>query len=90
MAIRKRFNVVDQDDAMQDIVSSYTTNSTYGYFQVCKLFSELDTEYKKRIKSLEEQNESYKSYIITLNHEIEMAENDVRDIVANLIGRKIF
>lgn len=66
MAIRKRFNVVDQDDAMQDIVSSYTTNSTYGYFQVCKLFSELDTEYKKRIArrnlGLEDNPESSKTY----------------------------
>lgn len=66
MATRRRFNVVDQDDAMQDIVSSYTTNSTYGYFQVCKLFSELDTEYKKRIArrnlGLEDNSGSSKIY----------------------------
>lgn len=48
------------------------------------------TEYKKRIKSLEEQNETDKAYIVTLNQEIEMAESNIRDIVADLIGRKVF
>ena len=47
-------------------------------------------DYKKMIKSLEEQNEMFNSLITTLHTNRELAEKDVRDTVAILVGRKVF
>lgn len=48
------------------------------------------TEYSKVVKSLEEQNNMYNQMIDSLNVNRDVAEKDVRDIVAILVGRKVF
>ena len=47
-------------------------------------------EYRKVVKSLEEQNEMYDSLIASLHTNQEIAEKDVKDTVAILVGRKVF
>ncbi|WP_097006717.1 hypothetical protein [Lacrimispora amygdalina] len=47
-------------------------------------------EYKKIIKSLEQQNEGYKEVINNLQVNMTIAEKAVRDIVAVMIGKKVF
>lgn len=48
------------------------------------------TNYKKLIKSLEEQNESYKDMIKTSKATLDVEENNVKEILARLIGKKVF
>ena len=48
------------------------------------------TDYKKTIKSLEEQNKMYQEIKESLNTNKQIAEKDVRDTVAILTGRKVF
>ena len=47
-------------------------------------------DYKRRIKLLEEINESKKAQTVVLNHQIELAENNIRDVIAKMIGKKVF
>lgn len=50
----------------------------------------LIAEYKKDIKGLEKFNENYRGVIEGLNTRVNAAEREVRDVVATLIGKKIF
>ena len=47
-------------------------------------------ESRKLIKSLEEQNKGYYDVINSLQANASVAEKDVRDVVAVLIGKKVF
>ena len=47
-------------------------------------------EYKKIIKSLEQQNEGYKDVINNLLVNMTIAEKEIRDTVAVMIGKKVF
>lgn len=47
-------------------------------------------ENRKLIKSLEEQNKGYYDVINSLQANVSVAEKDVRDVVAVLIGKKVF
>lgn len=47
-------------------------------------------QYRSVIKSLEEQNQGYKSVINNINAEVDVAENDVREVIYTLIGKKSF
>ena len=47
-------------------------------------------KYKKMIKSLEEQNENYKNFIIARNSAVTQADNEIRDTIGRLINKKIF
>ena len=47
-------------------------------------------EYRKTIKSLEEQNRLYGEMIESFNTNISIAESGVRDVVGRLIGKKVF
>ena len=47
-------------------------------------------EYRMSIKELEKCNENYRGVIEGLNININQAEREVRDIVAKMIGKKIF
>ena len=50
----------------------------------------LISEYRKNIKEIEKCNESYRGVIEGLNIKINTAEREVRDVVAKMIGKKIF
>lgn len=47
-------------------------------------------EYKKIVKSLEQQNSGYEEIIESIHAGEMIAEKEVRDIVATLIGKKVF
>ena len=47
-------------------------------------------EYKRIIKSLEETNVTYKELIIQLNSKIEIADQNLREEIYKLIGKKSF
>lgn len=47
-------------------------------------------EYKRIIKSLEETNATYKELIIQLNSKIEIADQNLREEIYKLIGKKSF
>lgn len=47
-------------------------------------------DYKSIIKSLQEQNQAYQEVIDTLDTNTQLSEKAVRDIVAIMIGKKIF
>lgn len=47
-------------------------------------------ENRKVIKSLERQNDSYKEIINELQTNVAIAEKEVRDIVAIMVGKKVF
>lgn len=47
-------------------------------------------EYRKTVKSLEEQNKMYKDMIQSLDTNRALAEKEVRSVVATLIGKKVF
>lgn len=50
----------------------------------------LIVEYRKDIKDLEKFNENYRGVIEGLNTRVNAAEREVRDVVAQMIGKKIF
>lgn len=50
----------------------------------------LIAEYRKIVKSLEEQNQGYKDVINNLYTNESLAETEVRKIIGTLIGKKIF
>ena len=50
----------------------------------------LIAEYRKDIKDLEKFNENYRGVIDGLNTRVNAAEREVRDVVAQMIGKKIF
>lgn len=47
-------------------------------------------EYKKIVKSLEKQNQAYVDVIESLEADRIIAEKEVRDIIATMIGKKVF
>ena len=47
-------------------------------------------DYRKIIKALEEQNQMYDDLIDSMQTNMQVAEKDVRDIVAVFVGRKVF
>ena len=47
-------------------------------------------EYKKLIKSLEDINATYKTLIIQLNSKIDIEEQNLREEIYKLIGKKSF
>lgn len=51
---------------------------------------EIIANYKKTIKSLEEQNESYKSMITNSKATLLIEEDNIRSVLAKLIGKKVF
>lgn len=50
----------------------------------------LIAEHRKDIKDLEKFNENYRGVIEGLNTRVNAAEREVRDVVAQMIGKKIF
>jgi len=61
---------------------------TYG--DVIAQNDALIAEHRKDIKDLEKFNENYRGVIEGLNTRINAAEREVRDVVAQMIGKKIF
>lgn len=47
-------------------------------------------DYKKTAKALEDQNNVYRELIVSLQANVAVAEKEVRDIIASMIGRKVF
>lgn len=47
-------------------------------------------EYRKAIKCLEQQNDGYKEVIEGLQANVNFADEEVRNVVAMMIGRKVF
>lgn len=60
------------------------------YEEAVKTNNEVIADCKKTIKALEEQNQMYNDLIDSLRTNMEVAEKDVRDIVAIFTGRKVF
>lgn len=60
------------------------------YNELIRENSDIIADYKKTIKSLEEQNRLYGEMIESFNTNISIAESGVRDVVARLIGKKVF
>lgn len=48
------------------------------------------TNYRKIVKSLEEQNDSYRSMITSSKASLLVEEEKIRNIIARLIGKKVF
>ena len=65
-------------------------NQQEEYRQIISENKAVIDDYKKTIKSLEEQNQMFKSLIESLSVNRDLAEKDVRDTVAILVGRKVF
>lgn len=75
-------NLLDMKNSIETETNTYTA-----------LLNDNDVaiaEYKKIIKSLEQQNEGYRMMINTLQANVMIADKSVRDIVATLIGKKVF
>ena len=47
-------------------------------------------EYRQMIKNLEKQNQAYTDVIDNLETDRIVAEKEVRDIIATMIGKKVF
>lgn len=65
-------------------------NQQEEYRQIIAENKAVIDDYKKTIKSLEEQNQMFESLIESLSVNRDLAEKDVRDTVAILVGRKVF
>lgn len=65
-------------------------NQQEEYRQIITENKAVIDDYKKTIKSLEEQNQMFESLIESLSVNRDLAEKDIRDTVAILVGRKVF
>ena len=63
---------------------------TETYSSIIKENVEQINEYKKIINTLEKQNQAYTDVIESLEADKIVAEKDVRNIIATMIGKKIF
>lgn len=63
---------------------------TATYSSIIKENIDQINEYKQIIKNLEKQNQAYTEVIESLEVDKNVAEKDVRDIIATMIGKKIF
>lgn len=79
--IEKNNFIIAQED-IKNQSQIYTNNITDN--------ENIIADYKKIIKSLEEQNEGYKQVISELKTKERIAEQGVRDVIAILIGKKVF
>lgn len=61
-----------------------------AYTNIIQENNNVIAEYKRMIKALEEQNESYQAMANSLATNIELKEVQVRKIVAGLVGRRVF
>ena len=60
------------------------------YSSIIKENTEQINEYKQFIKNLEKQNQAYTDVIDSLEADRIIAEKDIRDIIATMIGKKVF
>ena len=63
-------------------------NQADEYNQIIENNNGTIQEYRRIIKSLEEQNEGYKTMINSLHVNFEVAEQEVRNIVKTMINRR--
>jgi len=61
-----------------------------NYSSIIRDNAEQINEYKRIINTLEEQNKAYTDVIDSLEANKIIAEKDVRDIIATMIGKKVF
>jgi len=60
------------------------------YSSIIKENTDQINEYKQFIKNLEKQNQAYTDVVESLETDRIIAEKDIRDIIATMIGKKIF
>ena len=60
------------------------------YSSIIKDNTEQINEYKQIIKNLEKQNQAYTDVIASLEVDKTVAEKDIREIIATMIGKKVF
>ena len=60
------------------------------YSSIIKENTEQINEYKQFIKNLEKQNQAYTDVIESLEADRIVAEKDIRDTIATMIGKKVF
>lgn len=63
---------------------------TETYSSIVKENTEQINEYKQMIKALEKQNQAYTDVINSLEVDKTIAEKEVREIIATMIGKKVF
>ena len=88
--INKLMNKLNAAKDEYEIVNIGIQTQKETYSSIIKENNEQINELKTMIKNLEKQNQGYLDVIENLDIDRIMAEKDIRDIIATLIGKKIF
>lgn len=83
-------NKLDKAKAEYESKKMTIVKKQVEYKNVMEQNKQIIAEYKKTIKALEEQNQMYDDLIDSMQANMQVAEKDVRDIVAVFVGRKVF
>ena len=88
--INKLMNKLNAAKDEYDTVNIGIQTQKETYSSIIKENNEQINELKTMIKNLEKQNQAYLDVIENLDTDRIMAEKDIRDIIATMIGKKIF
>lgn len=88
--IDKLVQKLDAAKREYDIVSAGIITQTNEYGAIIKQNLEQIDEYKHIINTLQKQNQAYTDVIESLEADKIIAEKEVRDIIATMIGKKVF
>ena len=87
---RRLMDKITEAKTIAEAAKTQIDTETSQYMTIIKDNSEMIAEFKKKIKNLESINEAYSSTIEAANKRKAMAEDDVKNYVATLVGRKTF
>ena len=73
-----------------DTVCTGIVTQTDTYVTIIKENNDQINEYKQIINNLQKQNQAYTDVIESLEADKIIAEKDIRDIIATMIGKKVF
>ena len=88
--INKLMNKLNAAKDEYDTVNIGIQTQKETYSSIIKENNEQINELKTMIKNLEKQNQSYLDVIESLDTDRIVAEKEIRDIIATMIGKKIF
>jgi hypothetical protein len=88
--IGRLLNKLEEEKKLFAEASDSIENQVLEYEQIIEDNTAQIAEYKRIIKSLEQQNTSYKEIIGEMKTNVSIAETGVRNVVAILIGKKVF
>lgn len=85
--LMKKLNAAKEE---YNTVCTGINTQTETYSSIVKENTEQINEYKQIIKALEKQNQAYTDVINSLEVDKTIAEKEVREIIATMIGKKVF